>query len=151
MACRSQRLTAMAPSTRLDKVVKVRKREEDAASVGLARAHAAVRRAQEELERAVEAAGRDPRSGGPIELWQLEELEHRRALQSMRSAETGLREAERGEACARSGYADAHRRAEVVRRAQDRQCAEIMADQEKRERKDIDEIATLRFNAERPS
>jgi len=139
----------VAPRTRLDKVVKVRERAEDAALVGLVRARAQVERAQGQLSLAVEASQRDGRSCGPVELWHLEELEHRRALQAVRAAQGEVQQATQEEARALGGYASAHRGTEVVRRVQERRRAEILGELEKRERKEIDEIATLRFNVGR--
>jgi flagellar export protein FliJ len=139
----------VAPRTRLDKVVQVRERAEDAALMGLAQARAQVGRAQDRLSLAVEVSRRDGRAGGPVELWHLEELQHRRALQAVRTAQYEVRQAAQVEAKALDGYTSARRGTEIVRRVQERRRAEILGELEKRERKEIDEIATLRFNAAR--
>jgi len=139
----------MPPPTRVDKVVELRERAEDHALAGLARAQATVTSARERLAQAIEATRRDGRSGGPVELWQLDELVHRRALQDVRAAETVLREAAKGEAVARDGYTAARKGAKVVQRVQERRRAEIASEHERRERRDLDEIATLRFNTSR--
>jgi len=139
----------VAPRTRLDKVVQVRERAEDAALVGLARAREQVERAQCRLSSAVEASQRDARAVGPVELWQLEELQHRRALQAVRTAQHEVQRAAQQEAQALDGYSSARRGTEIVRRVQERRRAEILGEMEKRERKEIDEIATLRFNVAR--
>jgi len=137
----------MTPRTRLDKVVQVRERAEDDALAGLARAQAAVGRARDRLALAVEATRQDDRCAGPVELWHLDEQAHRRALQAMRSAEKDVQRAAQGETSARGGYVAARQDKEIVVRVQERRRAEIVVEIEKRERRDADEIATLRFNA----
>lgn len=139
----------MAPPTRVDKVVELRERAEDEALAGLARAQARVTSARERLDEAQAGTRRDGRAVGPVELWQLDELVHRRALQEVRAAEAALCDASRGEATARDGYTAARQEAQVVRRVQERRRAEILADAGRRERREVDEIATLRFNAAR--
>jgi flagellar export protein FliJ len=137
----------MTPRTRLDKVVEIRQRTEDGALAGLARAQAAVGRARERLARAVDASRKDGRCMAPVELWQVEEQGHRRALQIVRSAENDLRKAAQGEASARDGYLAARQDKEIVFRVRERRRAEIVLELERRERRTADEIATLRFNS----
>ncbi|GEJ59185.1 hypothetical protein [Anaeromyxobacter diazotrophicus] len=139
----------MPPPTRVDKVVELRERAEDHALAGLARAQATVTSASARLARAVEVTRRDGRAGGPVELWQVDELVHRRALQDVRAAEAALREARQREAQARDGYAAARQGTKIVQRVQERRRAEIRGEREKRERREVDELATLRFNLPR--
>ena len=139
----------MTPRTRLDKVVQIRKRTEDDALTGLVRARAMVEGARDRLAQAVEATRRDARVAGPVELWHLDEMAHRRALQAVRSAESEVKEAARGEASARDGYVAARQDKEIVCRVQERRRSELTLQLEKRERRDADEIATLRFNTAR--
>jgi flagellar export protein FliJ len=139
----------MTPRTRLDKVVQIRKRSEDDALAGLVRARAVVESARDRLAQAVEATRRDGRAAGPVELWHLDELEHRRALQAVRSAESEVERAAQGEASARDGYVAARQDKEIVCRVQERRRSELVLQLEKRERRDADEIATLRFNTAR--
>jgi flagellar export protein FliJ len=139
----------MSPKTRLDKVVQLRERTEDDALGMLARAQAALGAARERLACAREATRADGRAAGPVELWHLDEVSHRRALQHLRAAEGDVTKATQGEAAAREGLAAAHRGTELVRRAQTRKVTELLDDRARRERRDIDEIATLRFNVGR--
>jgi flagellar protein FliJ len=139
----------MTPSTRLDKVVQIRERAEDDALAGLARARAAVESARDRLTEAAQAARRDTRRTGPVELWQVDELAHRRALQTLRAAESQVQQAARGEASARDGYVAARQEKQIVERVRDRRRAEIVLELEKRERRIADEIATLKFNRAR--
>jgi flagellar export protein FliJ len=139
----------MTPRTRLDKVVQIRERAEDDALAGLARARAVVHGARDRLAHAVQATRHDARAAGPVELWQLDELAHRRALQAVRSAEGEVRQAAQGEASARDGYAAARQGKEIVSRVQERRRAELVLELERRDRRDADEIAMLRFNASR--
>ena len=139
----------MLPRTRLDKVVQIRERAEDDALCTLARAQVTLVDARERLTEAREATRADGRAAGPVELWQVDELSHRRALQLFRAAEGVLTKATSGEADARQGWTGAHRETEVVRRVQTRRVTEILDERERRERRDADEMATLRFNAAR--
>ncbi|OFX24437.1 MAG: hypothetical protein A2V77_19760 [Anaeromyxobacter sp. RBG_16_69_14] len=139
----------MTLRTRLDKGAQIRKRAEDDALAGLVRARATVESARDRLAQAVEATRRDARAAGPVELWHLDEMAHRRALQAVRSAESEVNEAARGEASARDGYVAARQEKEMVCRVQERRRSELVVQLEKRERRDADEIATLRFNTAR--
>src|SRR3989304_4368195 len=69
-----------------------------------------------------------PRRAGPVELWQLDELTHRRALQVARAAENEVLKAAQGEAAARDGYVAAHQDKEGVQRAQERKRAGILSE-----------------------
>jgi len=136
----------MKPRTRLDRVVELRERAEDDALSRFASARSIAHDARERFARAVEATREDSRCAGPVELWQLDELTHRRALQVARAAENEALKATQGEAAARDGYVAAHQDKEVVQRAQARKRAEILSEVDRRERRAADEMATLRFN-----
>ena len=136
----------MALRTRVDKVVWVREIAEDGALASLARARAEVDRAHDRVVRAAEAARVDTRAPGPVELWLLDDDGHRRAVQSLRLAEGEARNATRREAEARDGYTAARQETHAVRRVQERRRADMLGEQRRRERRDLDEIATLRFN-----
>jgi flagellar export protein FliJ len=137
----------MSPTTRLDKVVELRERAEDDALCSLARAQATLGIATERLSLARHATRADARAAGPVELWHIDELSRRRALQVLRAAEGDVSKAKRGEAEARLGFTSAHRDTEIVRRVQTRRVTEILDERARRERRDVDEICTLRFNA----
>ncbi len=137
----------MTPRTRLDRVVQLREKVEEEALAKLARAQASVGKAQVRLEDAVRVTRVDARRAGPVELWQLDELARRRALQAVRNAEADVISASRHENTARDGYATAHQGKEIVERVQGRRRAEILDELALRERRTADEVATLRFNA----
>jgi len=139
----------MTPRTRLDKVVQVRERKEDGALSALVEARAATELAADRLSRAKEVAQADRRAKGPVELWQVDELARRRALQGVKAAEQDLLRAREGELIARDGYLEARKAREVVGRIQERRRAEIVADLEKRDQRGTDEVATRTFNASR--
>jgi flagellar export protein FliJ len=136
----------MTTRTRLDKVVQIRKRAEDDALAGLARARAALDCARDRLAQAMRATQCDARAPGPVELWHIDELAHRRAIQALRSAESEIGKAARLESSARDGYTAARQDQEVVRRVQERRRAEMVFELERREQRDADEHAVLRFN-----
>lgn len=135
------------PKTRLDKLVQVRERGEDAALENLARAQSSLGRATERLTGLRQEARSDGRGRGAAELWVVEEAAHVRALQDVRLAEREVASALKKEQQARVGYSTAHREAEVARRVQEKKRAEIRDERERREQKALDELATLRFNA----
>lgn len=136
----------MTPKTRLDKVLQLRERAEETALADLARARATVDRAREQLSKAIDHARQDGRTAGPVDMWQVDELARRRALQMVRAAEGEVRKASDGESRALEGYLSAHVETETVRRVQGRRRTEILGEMDRKERRDIDELATLRFN-----
>jgi len=135
------------PKTRLDKLVQVRERGEDAALENLARAQSSLGRATERLAGLRQEARTDGRGRGSAQLWVLEEAAHVRALHDVRNAEREVASALKREQQARLGYTAAHRDAEVARRVQEKKRSEIRDEREKREQRSFDELATLRFNA----
>lgn len=139
----------MPPKTRLDKLVNFRERSETSAMQTLARAQSSRDVAAKNLAGLRMRARADEREKGAAELWVLEEVAHLRALRQVARAESDLASAMRKEQTARAGYTAAHRNAEVARKAQDKKRAEITAEREQKERKALDELATLRFNAKR--
>ena len=139
----------MAIKTRLDKVVWLRERAEEDALATLGRAKADVGRTHDRMARAAEATRAESRTAGCVDLWLFDDAEHHRAVKALRSAEADAAQALRREAAARGGWVAAHQDSEVVRRIQERRRAENCDEQRRRERRDADEIATLRFNAVR--
>ena len=140
-------MAGVEPKTRLDKLVQVRERGEDAALENLACAQTSLGRAMERLAGVRQEARSDGRGRGAAELWVVEEAAHVRALCDVRTAEREVAAALKKEQQARVGYTAAHRDAEVARRVQEKKRAEIRDEREKREQKAFDELATLRFNA----
>jgi flagellar export protein FliJ len=136
----------MVPKTRLDKVVTVRERTEDAALTHLARARATLQEAHAHLAGAMARSRTDGRARAQVEFWQLEEAAHARDLETVRAAQEQLARATNTESEARSGYVSAHREAQVVRRVADRKRTELRTSAEKAEQKQSDEQATQRFN-----
>ncbi len=134
------------PKTRLDKVVAVRERKEEAALAHLARARATLEKAHQELAGAIEKSKSDARGPAQAEYWQLEEAAHARALEALRSARQQLASAATSESEARTGYVAAHREAQAVRRAAERKRSELRTAAEKTDQKQTDELATQGFN-----
>jgi hypothetical protein len=139
----------MGLKTRVDKLVWLRERTEDGALASLARARVDLDRAHEQVTLAAEATRRDTRSAGPVELWLIDDAGHRRALQRLRAAEASAEQAVKVEAAALDGYTSARQDAHSVRRVQERRRADLLLGLGRRERREFDEIATLRFNAGR--
>jgi len=140
-------MSGVEPKTRLDRLVQVRERGEDAALENLARAQVSLGRATERLAGLRQEARTDGRGRGTAELWVVEEAAHVRALHQVRSAEREVATAIRSEQTARTGFTAAQRDAEVARRAREKRRAEIRQERDRRESKALDELATLRFNA----
>jgi flagellar export protein FliJ len=135
--------------TRLDRLVQIKERGEESALENLALARSSLGRAAERLAGLRQDARSDGRGRGAAELWVVEECAHVRTLQALRVAERELAAAVGKEQAARAGYTSAHRKAEVVRRAQGKKRAELAEGRERREQKALDEAATLRFNTAR--
>jgi len=135
------------PKTRLDRLVQVRERGEDAALRALATAQTSLGRASERLATRKDEARSDGRGRSGAADWMAEEAAHLRALQDVRNAERELARALTEERSARAGYLDAHQQAEAVRRAQEKKRTEIKTDRSTREQRALDELATLRFNS----
>jgi len=136
----------MMPRTRLDKLVQLREREEGDAAVDLARAQHSLHQARERLEQAVEAARTDGRASGRAALWELEEAAHRRALQRVRAAQGEVSTAAVKREDASLSFREARQDAETVRRVAERKRTELVLELSRRERRRLDEVATLRFN-----
>jgi hypothetical protein len=126
-----------------------RERREETALASLARARAESDRARATVSRASDAAQVDARAPGRVELWVLDDDEHRRAVEALREAEGDARLASSAEDAARTRYAAARRDALAVRRVQERRVAEALAHARRRERRELDEVAALRFTAAR--
>ena len=139
----------LPPKTRLDRLVNVRERSEESALQTLARARGNREQVAQRLAGLRQRAHLDGRGPGAAELWVLEEFAHLQTLRQVQRAEGDLADAVRKEQTATVGYTTAHRSAEVVRRAQGKKRQELTTERERHERKAIDELATLRFNARR--
>ncbi|ABC81127.1 flagellar FliJ family protein [Anaeromyxobacter dehalogenans] len=132
--------------TRLDRLVKVRERSEGRAREELARARGGVARAADRLEATRAGARADGRGAGAAGLWAVEEIAHARALRSVDAAEAEVAQALRRERVAQAGLAAARNEAEAARRARERKLAEQRAEDDRKERRALDELATLAFN-----
>ena len=76
----------------------------------------------------------------------MDELARIRALETVREAEHALEKAAASEAKACSGFSVARQARRVVGRAQEKRQDEILDEQDRKERRGYDELATLRFN-----
>jgi flagellar FliJ protein len=130
----------------VDKVVWLRERAEDGALASLARARAEVDRARDEVAKAIEGTRRDTRAPGRIELWVIDDDGHRRAIQTLHAAQGQVHRAAEAESQARDGYTTARQGTLAVRRVQERRRADQLIELNRRDRRELDEIATLRFN-----
>ena len=129
--------------TRLDAVVKLRQRAEDAAKLALARARKDVAEAGAELERLRARARQDDRAAGCAAEWEVRQRARDRALAEIEKAEEALRQLRAREAEARNGYETAHRQLEAVRRVAESKRAEMAREADRKDRKTMDEIAGI--------
>jgi flagellar export protein FliJ len=136
----------MKPRTRLDRLVSLRERGEEEALAALGKAQAQLRDARERLAEAEAAARADGRARGSAAHFELEDAARRRLLQDVRAAAEAAAAAEKQEAAAAHAYRAARREAEAMRRAAERKRGELVAEAGRKERRAVDEIATLRFN-----
>jgi flagellar export protein FliJ len=135
----------MAPRTRLDRLVWIRERREESALAHLAGAEARLVSARAELGRRSAAAGADARSSGSAALWDLDDVARRRALSAVKVAEGQVAAAASARDAARQIWSSAHQGTEVATRICERKRAELRADVARRDRRDADEAAVLRF------
>ncbi len=133
----------MKPATRLDAVVKLRERDEDEARSHLAEAQRRAAAAHAALEAARARAQTDERRAGSAAEWLLADAAHGRALVEARQAETQARASQEALGASRNRFAGAHARAEAMRRLAEVRRSEIISEHESRERKALDEAATL--------
>jgi len=132
----------MSAKQRLDLVVEVKERAEDAATDAW-RAAAAVTRSREAALTALRAAAtQDGRQRSDAYEWELGDRAHARLLEDIRQAELRLQQAVKDEAAAREKMAAAHKAAEAVRRVAETRREEARAEEERAERKAMDEVGT---------
>ena len=131
--------------TKLEVVVQLREREEDKALRALSDAERKLHEARLKAQQAAEAAKRDERTPTDAATWAVIEAAHGRALfdakKSAREADTFAQATER----VRAQYPSAYQRAEVVRRISDARELAANREVERKETKDLDEIAAVLF------
>jgi flagellar protein FliJ len=130
------------PQTRLDVVVKLREKDEERARVELAEAQRAAAAAERAAAAAKAAAKVDLRGRGSAAQWELTEIGHFAALRAAAIAEKTAVAATEKVATTRNNWGTAYKRAESMRRVADARRAEIIAEQDSKERKELDEIGT---------
>ena len=136
---------SMRPRTRLDPVIKLEERTEQRRLLELAEAGRNVSSAREALTDAQIAATTDHRRTSTALDWQLAELAHTRALHEVRSAEHAVQSATEAVGASRALYAKAHSKAEALRRVSDARAGEIIAQRQKADSREMDELGLLRF------
>jgi hypothetical protein len=132
------------PATRLDVVVKLREQDEERSRLALADSERAAKRAAEEAAAARDRARQDHRGRGSAAEWMLLEAAHSRALNDAQKADEAAGAAQNKLVAVRAEYSRAYQRAETIRRVADTRRAEIIAEAEQKERKELDEIGVLR-------
>lgn len=128
--------------TRLDPVLGLREKEEEAAAIALAAAAAKVQEALEALERAQLDARRNALESGSAADWDLRELAQERALARLEQARADHAAAVEAMEEARRALELAHQRTEAVRRVAEARRAEARAEADRKERKEMDELGT---------
>jgi flagellar export protein FliJ len=131
------------PGTRLDVVVKLREKDEDRAKKALAESERALRQAEAEHEQAIAATRVDLRVSGSAADWQLLDAAHGRALFEAAHAARAKVVAHQKHESSREQYASAYKRAETIRRVAETRRAEIAAEAEAKDRKELDELGVL--------
>lgn len=135
----------MKPPIRLDAVVKLREKDEEKVRIELAEAQRAATAAQTAAAAARARARADERGGGMAALWDLAEHAHFRALREAAHAEKLAAAAGERLTTTRQKYATAYKKAETIRRVANARRAEIVAEADSKERKELDEIGTLLY------
>jgi len=137
----------MRPRTRLDPVIKLEEKTEQRRLLEMAEAGRMVSSAREALSDAQEAARTDHRRTSTALDWQMAELAHTRALHQVRSAEHAVKSATEAAGTSRARYAEAHSRAEALRRVAEARVGEILAERQKADSREMDELGLLRFTS----
>jgi flagellar export protein FliJ len=141
----------MRPKTRLDPVIKLEEQKEERRLHEMAAARRQVKSARDALAHAQEAARKDQRRLASAVDWQLAEVAHTRALQDVRTAEHEVKAASEAAGLSRDRYAEAHARAEALRRVAAARVDEIVTARDKAEHRELDEIGVQRFNRRTPA
>jgi flagellar biosynthesis chaperone FliJ len=129
---------------RLDVVVKVKQREEDRRLERFSKDLRQVEAARDALQQAQRAANTDNRVTGLAAVWSLEEAARQRAVAQVANAKARLDEAAKAAEASRSEWAKARNSAEAVRRVADARRDEVVRELNRRETRDLDELALLR-------
>lgn len=136
----------MAPTTRLDVLVKLRERDEEKAERAVADAQRAALAARARLTEAQALARTDARGALDVASWGLVEAAHGRAREEAERAARLVKDAQARETEARSAHVDAHRRTEAVRRAADGRRVELVREAETRDQRRVDDLTTMLFS-----
>jgi flagellar export protein FliJ len=131
----------MSAKQRLDLVVEVKERDEDAATDAWRAAAAVTRTREAELASLRAASAQDGRQRSDAYEWELGDRAHARLLEDIRQAEGRLDQAVKAEAAARERMAAAHKAAEAVRRVAEARREEARQEEDRAERKAMDEVA----------
>lgn len=138
-------LLFVKPATRLDVVVKLRERDEERTRTLLADSERAAKLAAEQAAAAQARARQDGRKAGSAADWQLLDAAHGRARLDAANAEQAAGAADAHLEATRQQYSLAYQRAETIRRVAETRRAEMVAEADAKERKELDELAVLRF------
>ncbi len=129
--------------TRLDAVVQVRERAEEKALTTLGQAETKATLAADKAAQLRQASLTDHRAKNDVASWELVEVAHHRSLIDARRAQKDAEQAKLELVKVRSSYTVAHQQAEVVRRVAEARKTEQLADANRAEGKDLDEVAAL--------
>jgi flagellar biosynthesis chaperone FliJ len=135
----------MRPKTRLDPVIKLEEKNEERRLLDMAAAGRKVKSAEEALTGARREAQTDHRRPARAVDWLLAEIAHTRALHDVRTAEHEVQSASAAEGTSRALYAEAHSKAESLRRAAQARVDEIVAARSKSEAREMDDLGLVSF------
>src|SRR5262249_1569385 len=133
------------PALRLDAVVKLREDEEEKARVQLAEAQRQAELAEREAEAARARTREDSRRRGMAAEGEWTGVAHFRALPEASRAAGGVLAANEKVVAQRDQYNTAYKRAESIRRVAESRRAELYAEAERAERKQLDEVGVLMY------
>lgn len=133
------------PKIRLDAAVKLEERKEEQRLNEMSEAGRQLKEAEDVLAQRRANAARDSRRRASAWDWQLSDLSHARVLSDVRSAEQAVTQATAASTASRDRYAAAYQRAEALRRVAATRVEEILRDRDRTERKEQDDLATIRY------
>lgn len=137
----------MSVPVRLDVVVKVKAREEEKRLLVFSKALRSVETAQQALQRAEAEANREGRRRGLAADFSLQDVARGRALEAVRQAQARLQTVAKVAEASKAAWVEAKVRTDAVRRVAETRRSEVRLEEDKRENRELDELAVLRFTS----
>lgn len=133
----------MSPPTRLDPLLQVRARAEEQARRALSDTIEARKKAESEVDIAVERVFNDTRTASAVDSWMMADLAHARALMDLAQAQDELKEKQKHENIAQQVHKVAQQQLKAIDRAVQTRREDIEKEQARAEQKSFDDTALM--------